>query len=333
MSFFAIFLALLLEQARPLGPSSLPQQLSRAWIAQNLRSFDAGQQASAWLSWAFIALLPALLTTVLHHLLGWLDFWWAWVLQFLLHAAVLYLTLGFRQFSGHFSRIRQALDAEQLAQAQAELTAWAQLPSGSQNSISLQQTLQRSLGLGAYSAHLHVFGPLVAYLIGLLLGLGPAGALAYRLSEQVTRYCAANKGQESQQEEHPISPAMQQVAQQAWHYLDWLPARITALLFAIVGNFEEAIARWRECKAGDPNEDHSRLLVHAAAGALGLRLALERRASPSLQVPQNPQEGDPDLRLPQLAHSHTLIGLVWRAVVVCMTLLAFVSVATMGGGG
>ena len=110
MTFLAIFFALLFEQVRPLGAHSAPHQLARLWVLQMLRSFDAGQALSARLGWALIVLAPALLATALHYLLQASDNWLGWLLLFALHVGVLYLTLGFRQFSAYFTTIRDALD-------------------------------------------------------------------------------------------------------------------------------------------------------------------------------------------------------------------------------
>ena len=61
MIFLAIFFALLIEQVRPLGAHSAPHQLARLWVAQVLRSCDAGSMGAARLAWALAVLLPAAL--------------------------------------------------------------------------------------------------------------------------------------------------------------------------------------------------------------------------------------------------------------------------------
>ncbi|MEG3003301.1 MAG: cobalamin biosynthesis protein CbiB, partial [Comamonas sp.] len=67
------------------------------------------------------------------------------------------------------------------------------------------------------------------------LGLGPAGAVFYRLTEYLSRYWS----RKSVAGAAPASERLQQSAKQAWLMVDWLPARMTALSFAIVGSFEE----------------------------------------------------------------------------------------------
>lgn len=330
MTFLAIFFALLFEQVRPLGAHSGPHQLARLWVAQILRSFDAGQKGAARLVWALIVLLPAVLATLAHHLLQASGNWLGWALLFALHVGVLYLTLGFRQFSAYFSSIRDALDAGDESGARSTLATWAYAtPAAGLNQRS--DILRCVLAQASVSAHIHVFGVMVAYGLGALLGLGPAGAVAYRLCELLARTCsqqskatalAADGATAQSGHKHPISAPMQSLAQSAWQWLDWLPTRTTALLFAIVGNFEDAIACWRaqtqQTVAAQQRPDNAQLIISAAAGAIGVQMGLEPEANGSVNL--NP---------PQLGHLHAMVGLVWRAVLVSMTLLALLTIAGM----
>ena len=58
MSFFAILIALLLEQARPLARSNLVQAGYRAWTVTVRSNFDAGKAHHGWLAWTMAVLLP-----------------------------------------------------------------------------------------------------------------------------------------------------------------------------------------------------------------------------------------------------------------------------------
>ena len=60
---------------------------------------------------------------------------------------------------------------------------------------------------------------------------------------------------------------------QACHVLEWLPVRLTAMTFAIVGDFEDAIHCWRTQAAGWPDPE-SGILLASGAGALGVRLGM-----------------------------------------------------------
>ncbi len=81
-----------------------------------------------------------------------------------------------------------------------------------------------------------------------------------------------------------MSERLQQSAKQAWMVIDWLPAPMTALGFAMVGSFEEAIDGWRFHTKHFPN-DNDGVILAATAGAINVRLggsALEdaQRARP-----------------------------------------------------
>eukprot|EP01041_Mallomonas_annulata_P021593 gene21593-41685_t len=62
MSFFAILLALVLEQARPLKPDNLVFVWIDRWALWVARTFDAGTRQQAWITWSITVLGPALLT-------------------------------------------------------------------------------------------------------------------------------------------------------------------------------------------------------------------------------------------------------------------------------
>lgn len=322
MIFLAIFFALLIEQVRPLGAHSAPHQLARLWVAQVLRSCDAGSLGAARLAWALAVLLPALLALLAHHLLQAGGNWLAWAGLFALHVAVLYLTLGFRQFSAYFSSIRDALDAGDEESARSILANWVYITPSPQ-AMPRSDILRSVLAQASLSAHIHVFGVIVAYSLGALLGLGPAGAVAYRLCELLARTCnhAEKNIPNPLADKHPISLPMRGLAQAAWRVLDWLPARCTAMLYAIVGNFEDAIANWRaQTQAAAPAENNQ-IVISAAAGAIGVQMAAASQAVGSNSASAS------DLNPPQLGHLQAMVGLVWRSVVVVMTLLALLTIA------
>jgi hypothetical protein len=62
-------------------------------------------------------------------------------------------------------------------------------------------------------------------------------------------------------------------ADKAYRWLDWLPVRLAAAGFAIVGNFEDAVYCWRAASAVHTGEAQRRILLMTGSGALGVRLA------------------------------------------------------------
>ena len=100
MSFVAILVALLMEQARPLARANPIHGLLRIWVRWAGHSFDAGKPQHAMLAWGVAVLVPSLLAVLVFWTLELAIGWPAAVFWNIL---VLYVTLGFRQFSHHFT--------------------------------------------------------------------------------------------------------------------------------------------------------------------------------------------------------------------------------------
>ena len=307
MGFLAILLALLIEQARPLSFDNPVHAGMRGWARVVRRNLDAGQSAHGWVAWVLAVGVPAAVATLVHHALWQISS----VLAFLWVIAVLYVTLGFRQFSHHFSEIRNALEEGNDALAREKLAAWLRVDASSlPRSELLRQVIEHSV----LSAHRHVFGVLVCFVVFWALGLGPAGAVFYRSAEYLSRNWRARP-------DGTPSVALRHAAAKAWALVDHVPARVTALGFAVVGNFEEAVASWRgDAERFAPGSNG--VVLAATSGALNVRL------TPQPDPMVVPEEGDPGSRPePQLAHLGSVVGLVWRAVVLWMLLLALVTLA------
>ena len=326
MSFIAIFVALLLEQARPLARANPIHQFLRSWVRWTGRNFDAGRPQHGWLTWIVAVLAPSVAVLAVHWLLVQTIGWPAAVLW---NIVVLYITLGFRQFSHHFTKIRDALEADDEQRARALLANWQQVEaSGLPKSEVVRQVVEYSV----IAAHRHVFGVLAWFSVLSALGLGPAGAVLYRLSEFVPRYWQ-HKNEALLQ---PVSGASRDVATRAWWMVDWLPARITAMGFAVVGSFEEAIESWRNYEQQKPT-DNDGIILAATAGAINLRLG---RAAVQTGLAAPAMEGPADAATqsdavagqePDVAHLRTVVGLVWRTVVMWMILLALLTLARLLG--
>jgi adenosylcobinamide-phosphate synthase len=319
MSFISVLFALLLEQARPLGRGNLVHSVVRAWARWCTRNLDAGTPLPGWLAWGFAAGTPALLSVLVYWLL---IFWTGWPLAVLWSALVLYACLGFRQFSFHFTQIRDALAIDDEPLARKLLADWQQMDT---QSWSRSDMIGRVIEFSVLASHRHVFGVLAWFSILAAFGLGPAGAVLYRLSEFVVRYWH----HQSEHHHQPVSAALQTNAQVAWHLMDWLPARITALGFAVVGNFEEAIDGWRQYveQSGDQNDG---LLLAATAGAVNISLPTFAGTTP-VSVGFASANASSRRPAPELAHLAIVVGLVWRAVVMWIVLLALLTLARLLG--
>lgn len=323
MSFIAILLALLIEQARPLASGNMVHAGLRAWSISVSRNFDAGKPNHAWVAWGLAVLVPALLVMAVHLLL---VRWVGWPVALIWNVAVLYASVGFRQFSHHFTRIRDALDLGDERAAREYLAEWQQVSTGE---LPRSELVRHVLEYSVLAAHRHVFGVLAWYAVLAAFGLGPAGAVFYRMSEFVTRFWSRpGPGGVPR-----ASTALQRASALIWTRIDWVPARATALCFAVVGSFEEAIDGWRYYARRFPN-DNDGVLLAATSGAINVRLggaALKARPATSTigaGIAFDAAMGDSDItpgREPELSHLRSVVGLVWRSVVVWMLLLVLLS--------
>ncbi|WP_382323678.1 CobD/CbiB family protein [Hydrogenophaga sp. UC242_50] len=310
MSFFAILIALLLEQARPLAFDNPVHAGLRGWARTVRRNLDAGQSSHGWVAWVLAVGVPAAIAG--------LVYWGLWqfssVLAFVWTIGILYVTLGFRQFSHHFSEIRQALDVGDDATAREKLARWLRVDA---SSLPRTELLRQVIEHSVLAAHRHVFGVLVCFVVFWAIGLGPSGAVFYRLAEYLSRNWRARP-------DGTPSPALQHAAATAWRWVDHVPARVTALGFAVVGNFEEAVASWRgDAERFAPGSDG--VVLAATSGAINVRLTPQLDP---LTIEDDEVVGDPAARPdPQLAHLSSVVGLVWRAVVLWMLLLALLTLA------
>ncbi|MBA2672923.1 CobD/CbiB family protein [Ramlibacter sp.] len=331
MSFFAILFALLIEQVRPLGARNPIHSGLRSWARWVSGNFDAGKPQHGWVAWTLAVAGPALAVLGLHmlllHTLG-------WVAAVLWSVAVLYVTLGFRQFSHHFTDIRDALDAGDEVRARELLANWQQVDA---SELPRSEIVRHVIEYSVLAAHRHVFGVLTWYCVLAALGLGPAGAVLYRMSEFVVRYWKHRSHTQLQ----PASQALQSASGNAWAVIDWLPARTTAMAFAVVGSFEEAIDCWRNHSQRFPN-DNDGVILAATSGAVGVRLGGEA-LKPAFAPSGASQPFDADVaeavadsestpgREAEIGHLRSVVGLVWRSVVLWMVLLALLTLANLLG--
>jgi len=329
MSFFALLLAFLAEQVRPLPRSNAVHEAARAACRWAGHALDAGSRGYAVLGWLLVVLVPSLAVWLIGSL--------AWavhpVLALVFHVVVLWFTLGFRQFSHHFTEIQFALARGDVTLARSHLQAWLQVSEGdvAAETMTVPEICRTAIEEGVVASHRNVYGVLFWYAVL----PGASGAALYKLAGIVRQEWAGR------------ADAFGDVARGAFRLLDWIPARMTAIGFAIVGNFEDALYGWRQ-RAASWEDPQRGVVVESAAGALGVRLA---PVSGKWQPPAVPVE-DPGLvgpvqpasaaseftaaaeapdepaRLPDPATLHAAVGLLWRAVVLWMALLLLLSLVS-----
>ena len=329
MSFFAVLFALMIEQLKPLPRDNLVHDALISYTGWAGRNFDAGRDRHAVVVWCITVLAPALLAWLVYVAIARFSLLGA----FLFDIVVLYLTLGFRQFSHYFTDIRAALDRGDEAQARRLLAEWRHLDA---SELPRTELLRHVLEHSLLAAHRHVFGVFFCFIALSALGLGPAGAVLYRMAEFASRYWAFK----SRTLDVPANERLMRLSQRAFSLIDHVPARLTAFGFAVVGNFEEAVGGWRRDAALwlHPNEG---ILLASAAGAIGVQLGGQAAPgvtpdrSKTFDVGGNPESAAASGSTPgaaaQAGHLQSVVGLVWRSVALWLLLAALLSLANLLG--
>ncbi len=319
MTFLSILCALLIEQLKPLRADN-PIYAEIKSLAMRMETwFNAGHARHGRMGWflmigALMVPTAAIYWVLIHYNLPLIAFAW--------NILIVYLTLGFRHYSHYFTSIQLALNAGDDAAARTLLAEWTKQDTiGMEPSEISRIAVEKSL----ITTHRNVFGVFFWF----LMPLGPACAVMYRVSEYLAR--AWNEP------EHMRNEAFGQFAARAFYWIDWIPVRLTAVAFAVVGNFEDAIYAWRNF-AGRWSDEAIGIILSAGGGAMGVRLGtpLENASkvlpadAAALDAGDGEVESMPGEE-PSVRALQSTVGLVWRALLLWMLLLLLLSGAVWLG--
>ncbi|MFZ2163296.1 MAG: CobD/CbiB family protein [Sideroxyarcus sp.] len=311
MSLLSLITALLLEQVHPLSSRKYLLAWLSGYVGFFQRNFNAGEKLQGRIAWLFAVALPLALAIFVHYLLLSANPIFAWAFSVL----VLYLTMGFRQFSHYYTDIHKALLDKQTDKARELLGSWL---GKSCRDLSHEEVARVTIEQALLCSHRNVFGVVFWFVIFMMIGLGPVGAILYRLA----LFMYNRWGMKDEAEYGNFG----MFARQAFHLLEWFPLRLTAATFAIVGNFEDTIYCWRT-QAASWIDPEAGILLASGAGALGVKLgqAIMQDQQPVFR-PELGIGDDADTDYMQSA-----IGLVWRAMVFQLLALLLLTVANLLG--
>jgi cobalamin biosynthesis protein CobD/CbiB len=303
MSLISLIAALLLEQWRPLADRRYLFSPVARYATFLERQFNAGEPQQGMIAW-LLAILPPVLGV-------WLVYTFAYkaspVLALLLNVGALYLTMGFRQRSHYFTGIQLALKEGDIGKARELLGAWrGRSCAGLDHESVVRLTIEEAL----VGSHRHVFGVVFWF----VLLPGPAGAVLYRLAMFLDHRWGTY--------EAPELEPFGRFTRRAFAVLDWLPVRFTAAAFAVVGDFEDAVYCWRTQASKWPDPELG-IVLASGAGAIGVKLGMPIiEGGTTVDRPEVGIGEDADTR-----HLDSMVGLVWRALVMWILMLLLVSVA------
>ncbi len=227
-----------------------------------------------------------------------------------LDALVLYGSLRFLQTTSQLGAIERSLRDGDAASASRRLAEWqGEVPFSDDPGATARLAAEH----GLREAHHGTF----AILFWFLLLPGPLGAMLYPLTQRAARLWVL--GSEPEEREFGW------FAGRAFGFLDWAPQRVSAFVFAIVGDFEDALFCWRS-QAAQWLRPEEGIVLASGAGALGVRLGDPLASGESVVDRPALGLGDPAGE-ESLA---SLEGLLWRALV--LWLVAYLLVAALAAG-
>lgn len=293
MIFLSMVAALALEHWRYMLRPFSHYVYFADWCALLRRQFDGGETFHGAVAWV-LAVFPVILSVWLVQ--AWLTGWWS-LLGWAWNVLVLYFTMGFKYYTEHGSDIASDLRAGRMVQAYDRLAEWRE------GEIQPdREDGEAAVGLIASMTIERLFDHSLRQTFGVLFWfacLGPAGAVLYRSASILSRKWA------------DASPSFHEVAAQIFHVLNWLPSRLTALTYAVAGNFEEAIYGWRS-QSGEWPDCEEGIAIGAGAGAMGVRLGHAFHMNGELV--QRPEIGVGDEPGPDQIDS--AISMIWRGLMV-----------------
>lgn len=306
MTFLALAAALLLEQARALSSTHPVYIQFHRLLLLIERSLDAGSYRQGILAWTLatvpIVLVVAAIALWLHRTVP--------LLGLLFDIAVLYFTMGFRAFSRSYRETHDALRAGDLIQARASIGRWRGSPT---EELTTHEVARLAIERGLACAHRHVFGVIAWFAI-----FGAAGAVLYRLAALIHDYWGCRPDSEVDR--------FGRFSEEVFYWCDWIPARLTAIAFAVAGDFEDALYCWRMQANAWPRRSEG-IVLAAGAGAIGVRLGSVIGTSAPLEI--RPELGTGEEADAELMTS--AVGLIWRALVLWLFVIALVTVASWFG--
>lgn len=308
MAILAVFIALVIEQLRPLQAQAMvysPLGRLSSWVFARVGNRAAQRGRLSW--WLIVV------STTLGSAFAYSFLWDLHpVFAFAFNVAVLYWAIGFSGDHYRFADINLALRMGELDRARKLLGEWRGADStGADESEVARLAIEQAL----VSSHRNVF----AVIFWFVVLPGPSGAVLYRvarfLREDWAREADSGFGERAS------------FARRAFELIDWVPVRLTAASLSVVGNFEDALYCWRTQSMQWPDRS-SAILIAAGGGAMGVKLGMPIHQAGEI-VDRPPmglgEETSAD-------HMRGVVRLIWRALVVCLLVLILLTLAGVAGG-
>ncbi len=291
MIFFSLLAALALEHYHPLRRPLRHYEYFAHFAFLLREKLDGGEPLHGAIAWCAAVLPIAFLVWLAGDWLSDLNFMlgWAW------GVAVLYLTMGLKYYSSIAQDIADKLRTNRLEEARKALQAWR---GGDADEFGPHEVASAAIEQLFAHSHRQTFGVLFWFIL-----LGPAGAVLFRLASVLSL-----RWQEA-------TPRFSAAVRKIFHVLNWVPVRLTALTYAVAGNFEDALYCWRTQTQTWPDGEEG-VAMAAGAGAMGVKLGRPLMVGGQWQERGEIGLGDE----PDADHIDSANSMIWRGLVVWLVL-------------
>lgn len=291
MIFFSLLAALGLEHYHPLKRPLSHFEYFAHFAAYLREKLDGGERLHGAIAWGIAVLPLALLVGLVHAGLSNLNYLLGWAFG----VGVLYLTMGLKYYSRIAEDIAARLRGNQLDAAREILRDWR---GGDTANMGAREIASATIEQLFVHSHRQTFGVLFWFVL-----LGPMGAVLFRLASVLSlRWREA-------------TPPFAGAAARIFHVLNWVPVRLTALTYAVAGDFEDAFYCWRTQPQIQPGNEEGVALA-AGAGAMGVRLAQPVPAGEEWR-----ERGEFGLgEEPDADQIESASSMIWRGLVVWLVL-------------
>ncbi len=301
----AVILAVVLDRLVPDRHGIKPFAWYRDWAESIEERFNGGRRSHG-VGAVLVAMVPIVAGVFLvRFILGEVGGW----LRFLFDVFVLYLCLDVYRLGKVSGNVSTSLEAGNVDEANDHFRELSgkDAPERSEAGIA-RSTVETVLKQG----NSLVVSPIFWFLL-----FGPAGAIMQRLSSILDLLWGHR---------------YERFAEFGWaaarfdDILGWLPARVTALSYALMGSFEDALHCWRR-RIGVWSDINSGPLLASGLGALHMRSCED--VTEEHTYGEDTSEGL--VVIPDAGHVQRVIALVWRVLVLWLAIGLLMSGADLWG--
>lgn len=299
----AVLLAIVLDHLIPDRQGIKPFVWYRDWAESIEERFNGGKRAHG-VGAVLLATIPIVAGVFLfHYILGQIG----WIFRFTFDVVVLYLCIDVHRLGKTANAVSVALESGEFDEANEKLQELT--------GKGTPERTEAGIARAAVEGVLKQGNSLIVSPIFWFILLGPVGAVLQRLS------CILDS---------LWGHRYERFAEFGWaaarfdDLLGWIPARITALSYALMGSFEDALHCWRK-RVGVWSDINSGPLLASGFGAM------------HMQICEAEEEGEFEEKIsdltviPDTGHVRRVVALVWRVLLLWLVVGILMTGAHLAG--